>query len=781
MKVSKGDLSTMPYQPITIEQPDWQRFLTSDGLAEKAGCATKMFPMMVAKEFADNAADVGGFTAEIDDHNNKVIIQDNGPGLTIDEIRRFYSIKRPLTSSKHWRRAERGALGNGIRAALAGCRLANISLRIGSRGSIHTINLRDDGEVTIDSQPDSQFSSGTTVELTYQNGIPHNLAQYISPQYMTQGVSFVKGKPQPSWFKTEDLSAIIRSLGSKMLVSEFADQFNLQVPLSGLLTDKMVDEVDHQDLRKALVEAEGKTSINTLGKHLFENRHFNKHWGTYKDQEAEIPYCLEVWVKARKCPKNEAQHSASVFMNGTPMLGSFTIDTVSGRLRVSDYMSKYQVRSKSQINRNMNREYNVILSVISPFIPIVSSGKAPALVDTYGSDLLAVLEPALKKANNLPKEASDKDRPNLIQATDMVLAEAYNKVSSNGKYWANARQLMYAARPKILEITGLNSFTDSYFSQTLVPDYLLKHPEETKYWRVAYDERGDLIQPHTRSPVGLGTVEVDKLQRRKLIIESKPINDDAYISATPENRFNGIIFIEKEGFNQAILESGILEKYDLALASTKGQSVIALRVLIDEMTTRNPDFKVFTMTDFDTSGSSIRTTLTGDNKRRYSFVNDVTSIPICVSWDQAQMLHERGLSEPVSISEKEVKAKTKTLVAHGLPRAAISFLLLDKRRVEINAFTTEELLDEVESTVKKHCKKVLPDEVHLNTAWRQALVKRALREKQEKLVVEYAETSAPEGILERVAEKLDEFPEISWEEALIIILNETHEEDVNDQ
>lgn len=771
----------MPYQPITIQQPDWQRFLTTDGLAEKAGCSSEMFPMMVAKEFADNAADVGGFTAEIDEHNNKVIIRDNGPGLSIDEIRQYYSIKRPLTSSKHWRRAERGALGNGIRAALAGCRLANIGLRIGSHGSIHTVTLQGDGEVAIGSQADSQFVSGTTVELTYLNGIPHNLLRYIGPQFKTQGVSFVRGKPQPSWFKSEDLSAIIRSLDSKMLVSEFADQFNLRTPISDCIADKTVSALDHHNLRKALVEAEGNTSINTLGKHLFESRHYNKHWGTYIDQEAEIPYCLEVWAKARKCPKNEAQHSAAVFMNGTPMLGSFTLDTVSGRLRVSDYMSKYQLRSQSQINRNMDREYDVILSIISPFIPIVSSGKAPALVDTYGSDLLAVLEPALKKANKLPKEASAKARPNLIQATDMVLKEAYNKVSSNGKYWANARQLMYAARPKILEITGLKSFTDSYFSQTLLPDYLLKHPEETKHWRVAYDERGDLIQPHTRSPVGLGTVEVDKLQRRKLIIDSKPVNDEAYISATPENRFNGIIFIEKEGFNQAILESGILERYDLALASTKGQSVIALRVLIDEMTTRNTDFKVFTMTDFDTSGSSIRTTLTGDNRRRYSFNNNVTSIPICVSWDQAQILHERGLSEPVNIQESEVEAKTKTLIAHGLPRAAISFLLLDKLRVEINAFTTEELLYEIENTVKEHCRKVLPDEVHLNTAWRQALVKKALREKQEELVAKYAETQAPEGILERVAEKLVEFPQISWEEAIISILNEIDEESVNNQ
>ena len=44
---------------LTVEQQDWMRFLTSEGLAEKAGCPKSMFPKMIVKEFADNAADIG--------------------------------------------------------------------------------------------------------------------------------------------------------------------------------------------------------------------------------------------------------------------------------------------------------------------------------------------------------------------------------------------------------------------------------------------------------------------------------------------------------------------------------------------------------------------------------------------------------------------------------------------------------------------------------------------------------------------------------------------------
>ena len=37
----------MESNALTIEQQDWMRFLTSDGLAEKAGCTSNDFAKMV--------------------------------------------------------------------------------------------------------------------------------------------------------------------------------------------------------------------------------------------------------------------------------------------------------------------------------------------------------------------------------------------------------------------------------------------------------------------------------------------------------------------------------------------------------------------------------------------------------------------------------------------------------------------------------------------------------------------------------------------------------------
>ena len=57
-------------------------------------------------------------------------------------------------------------------------------------------------------------------------------------------------------------------------------------------------------------------------------------------------------------------------------------------------------------------------------------------------------------------------RTTIREVAFCVMEDAYNKASSNGKYFANARQIMYAARPAILEEIDEKQFNDVYFTQT---------------------------------------------------------------------------------------------------------------------------------------------------------------------------------------------------------------------------------------------------------------------------------------------------------------------------
>ena len=59
----------------------------------------------------------------------------------------------------------------------------------------------------------------------------------------------------------------------------------------------------------------------------------------------------------------------------------------------------------------------------------------------------------------------------LKDAAAEIMEEAYLQASANDTLPANARQIMYAARAHIQERTG-KQLNDTYFTQTLLPDYI---------------------------------------------------------------------------------------------------------------------------------------------------------------------------------------------------------------------------------------------------------------------------------------------------------------------
>ncbi len=90
-----------------------------------------------------------------------------------------------------------------------------------------------------------------------------------------------------------------------------------------------------------------------------------------------------------------------------------------------------------------------------------------------------------------------------------VMETAYMKASANNTLPAAARQIMYQARPLILaEITKpLGKDFDQYFTQQLLPGYIMENPSTSK-WDVVFDARGHLHEPHTGRTIQLGTLAV---------------------------------------------------------------------------------------------------------------------------------------------------------------------------------------------------------------------------------------------------------------------------------
>jgi hypothetical protein len=362
------------------------------------------------------------------------------------------------------------------------------------------------------------------------------------------------------------------------------------------------------------------------------------------------------------------------------------------------------------------------------------------------------------------------------EAAAEIMEKAYNKVSGNGRLPANARQIMYAARPHILERTGNPKLDDKYFTQVLLPDYL---DENDVDWDVVYDARGHFAEPYDGEHFGLGTLEV----RGYLSRAKEPSVDGAGFSRVkvttkgPSGNFGAVLFIEKEGFDPILEAAEIAERFDLALMSTKGMSVTAARQLADEMCSEY-DIPLLLLHDFDKSGFSIAGTLQRDT-RRYQFTNDIEVIDLGLALADVEAM---GLETEYQYHAKGSKdALIRNLRENGASSADISFMFRDfdgtrsTRRVELNAMTSPQFVGFVERKLKENgIAKVVPDDDDLlietfRHMERGRLIAKAIKNaKLDEIDIEGIE--APTDLDEQVRKFLAENPTKRWDAAIAEII-----------
>jgi hypothetical protein len=345
-----------------------------------------------------------------------------------------------------------------------------------------------------------------------------------------------------------------------------------------------------------------------------------------------------------------------------------------------------------------------------------------------------------------------------------VMPAAYEKVSDGGTLPAHARQIMYACRGEIQNWTG-EPLSDSYFTQTLLPDYMNEHLTETADWDVVFDARGHFLEPHTGLEVPLGTLQVRHYlggneTDRPVVVRG------LFPTRGPENRFSAVLFIEKEGFLPLLHRVQLAERYDLAIMSTKGMSVVAARSLVDELCGRH-GVPLLVLHDLDKSGFSILGTLTRDN-RRYTFRNKINVIDLGLRLDDVRDCD----LEPEDAYYRGEEAKLRrNLRDNGANKEEVKFLLKDRQRVELNAFTSRAFVDWLEGKLAQHkVKKVLPDPDVLEEAYRHAfvreLVKKAVRESRKQAKREAVTLAVPDKLQQQVAEELKRSPHLPWDRAV---------------
>jgi hypothetical protein len=360
------------------------------------------------------------------------------------------------------------------------------------------------------------------------------------------------------------------------------------------------------------------------------------------------------------------------------------------------------------------------------------------------------------------------------EAAAQVMEKAYKEVSGNGTLPANARQIMYKARPQIQRVTG-RQLKDKYFTQTVLPDYLQENGVD---WDVVYDARGHFTEPHDGDSFGLGTLEV-----RDYLGD---LHDPSVVAAGfsqakaetkgPSGNFGAVLFIEKEGFDPILEAARIAERFDVAIMSTKGMSVTAARALADQMCFEH-DIPLLLLHDFDKAGFSIAGTLQRDT-RRYQFQNNITVIDLGLSLADVE---EMGLEAEYQHHPKERRsALEENLRTNGASEADIAFMMRDfdrlrsTRRVELNAMTSPQFVAFVERKLTENgVVKIVPGEHLLADLYISIKKGRRIEEAIAALndEIDANDCKPPKDLERRVRKVLENHPAIRWDAAVANIAN----------
>jgi len=366
------------------------------------------------------------------------------------------------------------------------------------------------------------------------------------------------------------------------------------------------------------------------------------------------------------------------------------------------------------------------------------------------------------------------------------LSDVYDVVSGGGSIIATARQLFYRMRP-IVEQETKETLQYGYFSQTLLPDMA------PTSWKIAYDDRGHFIVPHTEhETIGVGTMSIDSYlgsiyshdpdrHGENILSDDGADSDDAtdrlnriklptnYPTKGVYHRCSAVLFIEKEGFHPVIEDSELCERYDLALLSTKGQTVTAARKLVEQLC--GEDCPLLLVHDLDAYGIRITKNAVTSN-RRYQFASSVNYIDLGLHYSDVK---EWGLgAEPCTAPGIDD--------LHGWMKEGDYGFLIGGQRVELNAFTSPDFIAWLESKLDEHgISKVVPDQATLESAYKRAWVAQRVNDQLEDLISaarkKLEKETIPPDLEQQVRDLIEDNREVPWDEAVLEILTDSPPDD----
>jgi hypothetical protein len=374
------------------------------------------------------------------------------------------------------------------------------------------------------------------------------------------------------------------------------------------------------------------------------------------NSHAEIPFVVEAWAR----PADRDGTTLNALVNRTPIAA----DINAGRDKRAIYIYGCGL-ANTVAEAPKDRNFNIWLNIMTPYMPITSDGKEPNL-EPFLDEIADAITKAVRKAHR-PEGRGVSQKSIVLDNLDAVVAV----VSGDGKFEYNERQLLYRLR-KIVRDEIDEELKEGNF-KSIITDYEEENGPIPGMYR---EPRGSITHPHRKETITLGDLMVKDYER-------------------PEWLFNKVVYIEKEGANEALKAVGWPERHDAMVMSSKGYGTRAAKDLIDKLVAHDEPVEVFCAHDADADGTMIYQTLQGRTKARGARKIKIINFGL-EPWEAIAMRLE---VETVDRGKRR-KAVARYVEAadesgeHGTaPDGDTWEEWLQTHRVELNAMTTPQLIE----------------------------------------------------------------------------------------
>ena len=317
--------------------------------------------------------------------------------------------------------------------------------------------------------------------------------------------------------------------------------------------------------------------------------------------------------------------------------------------------------------------FGICVNITTPYMPITSDGKEPDLrpfVNEIGNVIAKAVRQARRPGGN---KVSQKDV--VLENLDDVIADV------SGGYRFNERQVFYQLRPIVRAELGVELQIGNF--KSIITDYESDHGEIVGMYR---EPRGSITHPHRDETITLGTLMVEEYER-------------------PKWTFNKLLYIEKEGANEALKEVRWPELHDCAVMSSKGFSTRAARDLIDKLAEHDEPVQVFCVHDADAAGTMIYQTLQEETRARGARKIQIINLGL-EPWE--------AISMDLEVETVKAGDRRKPVADYAINGSEGDWEeWLQTHRVELNAMTTPAFIAWLNAKMATHAvgKLVPPAEV----------------------------------------------------------------------